>query len=87
MGPPGETTTLRGATTTKEEEEEKALEDDDFASSSFFVGGGQSSSKGAFFERWERIRTAVWIAVGRIDFCSTTERVGFVLSRGGGGGR
>ena len=45
MGPPGETTTLRG-TTTKEEEEEKALEDDDFASSSFF-GGGQSS-KGAF---------------------------------------
>ena len=45
MGPPGETTTLRGTTTTKEEEE-KALEDDDFASSSFF-GGGQSS-KGAF---------------------------------------
>ena len=51
MGPPGETTTLRGATTTtkeeEEEEEEKALEDDDFASSSFFGGGGQSS-KGAF---------------------------------------
>ena len=44
MGPPGETTTLRGTTT--KEEEEKALEDDDFASSSFF-GGGQSS-KGAF---------------------------------------
>lgn len=50
MGPPGETTTLRGTTTTtkeEEEEEEKALEDDDFASSSFFGGGGQSS-KGAF---------------------------------------